>query len=99
MAEALIRIENLEKVYHRDTIEIPVLQGLNLDIPDGRVRRADGPVGLRQDDAPEPDRRDRPAHPRPDRASAGRDIATMSQTELAALAVATRSASSSSSTT
>ena len=35
MAEPLIRIENLEKIYHRDQIEIPVLMGINLAIPEG----------------------------------------------------------------
>jgi putative ABC transport system ATP-binding protein len=45
MTETLIRIENLEKVYHRDQIEIPVLMGLNLNIPDGEYVALMGPSG------------------------------------------------------
>ena len=61
MAEPLIRIDHVEKVYRRDQIEIPVLHGHQPRHPGGRVRRADGPLGLGQDDAAEPDRRHRPA--------------------------------------
>ena len=99
MAEPLIRIDHVEKVYRRDQIEIPVLDGHQPRHSRGRVRRADGPVGLRQDDAPEPDRRHRHADARARSSSAARDIATLGQTELARVALATRSASSSSSTT
>ena len=45
MAEPLIRIENVEKVYHRDQIEIPVLMGINLDIPEGEYVALMGPSG------------------------------------------------------
>src|SRR6058998_817464 len=45
MAEPLIRIENLEKVYHRDQIEIPVLMGINLDVPEGEFVALMGPSG------------------------------------------------------
>ncbi len=83
MAEPLIRIENVEKVYRRDQIEIPVLMGIQLDIPEGEYVALMGPVGLGQDDAAQPHRRDRPAHARADRRRCGRDIATLGQTELA----------------
>ena len=33
MAEPLIRIDHVEKIYRRDQIEVPVLLGVNLDIP------------------------------------------------------------------
>ncbi len=45
MAEPLIRIENVEKVYHREKIEIPVLMGINLDIPEGEFVALMGPSG------------------------------------------------------
>jgi putative ABC transport system ATP-binding protein len=45
MAESLIRIEHLEKVYHRDTIEIPVLMGIDIDIPAGEYVALMGPSG------------------------------------------------------
>ena len=45
MAESLIRIENVEKVYHREKIEIPVLMGINLDIPEGEYVALMGPSG------------------------------------------------------
>ena len=98
MTDALIRIEHVEKVYRRDQIEIPVLMGVNLDMPGGRVRRAHGPVGLGQDDAPEPDRRHRPADPRPDRRSAAA-TSRRSARPSSRGGARTRSASSSSSTT
>ena len=37
-----------------------MLDGISLQVPDGRVRRADGAVRLGQDDAPQPDRGHRP---------------------------------------
>jgi putative ABC transport system ATP-binding protein len=43
--DALIRIENVEKVYRRDQIEIPVLTGITLDIPEGEYVALMGPSG------------------------------------------------------
>jgi len=44
-AEPLIRIEGVEEVYRRDQIEIPVLMGIHLDIPDGEYVALMGPSG------------------------------------------------------
>jgi putative ABC transport system ATP-binding protein len=82
MGEPLIRIENLEKIYHRDQIEIPVLLGLNLDIPEGEFVALMGPSGSGKTtllnliagiDQPT----------RGLITVGGRDIATLGQTELA----------------
>jgi len=82
MAEALIRIDKVEKVYHRDQIEIPVLMGLDLDIPDGEYVALMGPSGSGKTtllnliagiDSPTRGRI----------VIGGRDIATLGQTELA----------------
>ena len=45
MAEPLIRIEHLEKVYRRDALEIPVLNDINLDVPAGEFVALMGPSG------------------------------------------------------
>src|SRR5512135_2720605 len=45
MAESLIRIENVEKIYHRDQIEVPVLLGIDIDIPEGEYVALMGPSG------------------------------------------------------
>jgi putative ABC transport system ATP-binding protein len=82
MAEPLIRIEQVEKVYHRDQIEVPVLLGLNLDIPESEYVALMGPSGSGKTtllnliagiDSPTRGRI----------VVGGRDIATMGQTELA----------------
>src|SRR5438105_8975923 len=44
-SEPLIRIEHVEKVYHRDQIEIPVLNDIHLDIPEGEYVALMGPSG------------------------------------------------------
>ena len=67
MADALVTVRDLHKVFQRGGQRIDVLQGVNLDIPEGRLSLADGSVGLRQDDAAEPDRRARHADRRLDR--------------------------------
>jgi putative ABC transport system ATP-binding protein len=83
MAEALIRIEHVEKVYHRDAIEIPVLSDIELDIPEGEYVALMGPSGSGKTtllnliagiDSPTRGRI----------VVGGRDIATLGQTELAA---------------
>jgi putative ABC transport system ATP-binding protein len=45
MAEPLIRIDHVEKVYRRDQIEVPVLLGINLDIPESEYVALMGPSG------------------------------------------------------
>jgi len=45
MAEPLIRIERVEKIYRRDQIEVPVLLGIDLDIPEGEYVALMGPSG------------------------------------------------------
>ena len=45
MAEPLIRIERVEKIYRRDQIEVPVLLGIDLDIPTGEYVALMGPSG------------------------------------------------------
>jgi putative ABC transport system ATP-binding protein len=82
MAEPLIRIENLEKVYHRDQIEIPVLMGINLDIPEGEYVALMGPSGSGKTTLLNLVAGiDQPTRGRI--VIGGRDIATMRQTELA----------------
>jgi putative ABC transport system ATP-binding protein len=45
MAEPLIRIDHVEKVYRRDSLEIPVLSDIELDIPEGEYVALMGPSG------------------------------------------------------
>jgi putative ABC transport system ATP-binding protein len=45
MSDALIAIEHVEKVYHRDQIEIPVLSDINLKVPEGEYVALMGPSG------------------------------------------------------
>ena len=63
----LVRLRGVAKDYKRGAETVHVLHALDLDIPKGRFPRADGPVGLRQVDAAESDRRPRPADRRHDR--------------------------------
>src|SRR2546429_5018394 len=43
--EALVQINNVRKVYHRDAFEVPVLNGITLDIPRGDFLALMGPSG------------------------------------------------------
>ena len=79
MANPIVTVRHVTKSYTRGGETLRVLDGLNLQIEAGRVRRADGPLGLGQDDAPEPDRRPRPARPRARSTSAGKTIVAMSR--------------------
>jgi putative ABC transport system ATP-binding protein len=45
MAEPIIQIEALSKSYYRDSLEIPVLQGLSFSIPEGEFVALMGPSG------------------------------------------------------
>ncbi|MEP6769911.1 MAG: ABC transporter ATP-binding protein [Acidobacteriota bacterium] len=45
MAEPLIGIEHVEKVYKRDALEVPVLNDVNLEIPQGEFVALMGPSG------------------------------------------------------
>jgi len=80
---ALIDIDHVEKVYRRDQIEVPVLNDINLEVPEGEYVALMGPSGSGKTtllnliagiDSPTRGRI----------VVQGRDIATMSQTELAA---------------
>jgi putative ABC transport system ATP-binding protein len=82
MAEPLIRIENVEKIYRRDQIEISVLMGINLDIPEGEYVALMGPSGSGKTTLLNLIAGiDQPTRGRI--MIGGRDIATMKQTELA----------------
>ena len=65
--DTLVKIRDLHKVYRRGNERIDVLQGVDARHPAGRLPRADGAVGLRQDDAAQPDGRPRHADRRLDR--------------------------------
>jgi ABC-type ATPase involved in cell division len=43
--KAIIKLRGVRKVYHRDTQEIPVLEGIDLDIGDGAFEALMGPSG------------------------------------------------------
>ena len=45
MNGALIEISHVEKVYHRDALEIPVLNDVNLKVPEGEFVALMGPSG------------------------------------------------------
>ncbi|HEY7574923.1 MAG TPA: ABC transporter ATP-binding protein [Thermoanaerobaculia bacterium] len=79
---ALIDIDHVEKIYRRDQIEVPVLNDINLEVPEGEYLALMGPSGSGKTtllnliagiDSPTRGRI----------AIRGKDIATMSQTELA----------------
>ncbi len=44
-ATAAVNVENVRKVYHRDSIQIPVLEGINLAVPQGEFVALMGPSG------------------------------------------------------
>ena len=82
MAE-LIRIEHVEKVYHRDAIEIPVLKDIELEIPEGEYVALMGPSGSGKTTLLNLMAGiDRPTSGRI--VIGGRDISKLGQTELAA---------------
>lgn len=45
MSEPIVKIQNVSKVYHRDTMEIPVLQNITMDVPEGEFLALMGPSG------------------------------------------------------
>ena len=45
MSDALIEISHVEKVYRRDALEIPVLNDVNLKVPEGEFLALMGPSG------------------------------------------------------
>jgi putative ABC transport system ATP-binding protein len=45
MAEAIVKVHNVTKIYKRDSMEIPVLQNITLDVPDGEFLALMGPSG------------------------------------------------------
>jgi putative ABC transport system ATP-binding protein len=82
MAEPLIRIEGVSKVYKRDALQIPVLEDINLEVPQGEYLALMGPSGSGKTtllnliagiDQPTSGRI----------VIGGRDISTISQSELA----------------
>ena len=45
MDDSLIQVHELHKSYHRDSLEIPVLRNINLEIPEGEFLAFMGPSG------------------------------------------------------
>jgi putative ABC transport system ATP-binding protein len=45
MAEAIVQVHNVTKIYKRDKMEIPVLQNITIDVPDGEFLALMGPSG------------------------------------------------------
>jgi len=82
MSEPLIRIEHVEKVYHRDALEIPVLNDIVLEVPAGEFVALMGPSGSGKTTLLNLIAGiDQPTNGRI--VIGGRDISTISQTELA----------------
>ncbi len=45
MAETLVQVRNVSKSYYRDSLEIPVLENISFDIPEGEFLALMGPSG------------------------------------------------------
>jgi putative ABC transport system ATP-binding protein len=45
MSETIVQVRNVTKIYKRDTMDIPVLQSLSLDVPEGEFLALMGPSG------------------------------------------------------
>src|SRR5258708_3089985 len=45
MAEPIVQVQNVSKIYKRDTLQIPVLQNFTLSIPEGEFMALMGPSG------------------------------------------------------
>jgi putative ABC transport system ATP-binding protein len=45
MAEAIVQVQNVSKIYKRDSLQIPVLQNFTLSIPEGEFMALMGPSG------------------------------------------------------
>jgi putative ABC transport system ATP-binding protein len=45
MAEAIVQVHNVTKIYKRDKLEIPVLQNITIDVPEGEFLALMGPSG------------------------------------------------------
>ena len=45
MADAIVQVRNVTKIYKRDTMDIPVLQNISLDVPEGEFLALMGPSG------------------------------------------------------
>ncbi len=45
MADTIVQVHDVSKSYHRDSIEIPVLQNITLDVPEGEFLALMGPSG------------------------------------------------------
>jgi putative ABC transport system ATP-binding protein len=82
MNEPLIRIDHVEKIYRRDSLQIPVLNDINLEVPEGEFVALMGPSGSGKTTLLNLIAGiDQPTRGRI--AVGGRDISSISQTELA----------------
>ena len=45
MADAIVQVQNVSKIYKRDTMQIPILQNFTLSIPEGEFMALMGPSG------------------------------------------------------
>ena len=79
----VMEAHGLRKTYESEGAPVRALRGVDMTIDAGRVRRRDGPFGLREVDAAQPRRRPRRCPPRARSSVAGESLAGMDESDLA----------------